>query len=79
VHSVLAKAMLALVLISCWHFIMWFAPSLVNVKELIFGIDELANWILVAGFSYLFSASMPDWLKAQFPFLFPKKKTVQVV
>ena len=76
-YGSIAKVLLVLVLISCWHFMAWFAPSLVNVKELLFGIDELANWMLVVGFSYLLCASMPDWLKVQFQFLVPKKKLVQ--
>ena len=76
-YGSIAKVLLVLVLISCWHFMVWFAPSLVNVRELLFGIDELANWMLVVGFSYLLCASMPDWLKVQFQFLVPKKKLVQ--
>lgn len=76
-YGSIAKVLLVLVLISCWHFMVWFAPSLVNVRELLFGIDELANWMLVVGFSYLLCASMPDWLKVQFQFLAPKKKLVQ--
>jgi hypothetical protein len=59
-YSILAKAMLALVLISCWHFIFWFAPTLINFKEIIFVVDEFANWMLVAGFSFLLFASAPD-------------------
>lgn len=74
-----AIAVLSLVIISCWHFMMWFAPALADMAEFIFILDEIANWMLVAGFSYLLCASMPDWLKAQFYFLFPKKKPVQVV
>lgn len=76
-YGSIAKVLLVLVLISCWHFMVWFAPSLVNVRELLFGIDELANWMLVVGFSYLLCASMPDWLKVQFQFLALKKKLVQ--
>lgn len=74
VYSILAKAMLALVLISCWHFVFWFAPTLTNFKEIIFMIDESANWMLVAGFSFLLFAFVPDWVKEQFLFLLPKKK-----
>jgi hypothetical protein len=64
--SNLAKAMLVLVLVSCWHFVFWFAPTLTNLKEIIFIIDESANWMLIAGFSFLLFASMPDWVKEQF-------------
>jgi len=69
---------LVLVLISCWHFVVWFAPSFRAVKESLFVIDEIANWMLVIGFSYLLSASMPDWVKEQFLFLFPNKNPAQV-
>jgi len=78
-YSIMAKAILALVLISCWHFIFWFAPTLTNFKEIIFIIDEAANWMLVAGFSFLLFASMPDWAKELFLFLLPKKKFTQLV
>ena len=78
-YSFAARTVLALVLISCWHFVVWFAPSLMNVKELLFGIDELANWMLVAGFSYLLSASMPDWMKEQFMFFLPGKTPARAV
>jgi len=64
---------LVLIFISCWHFMVWYAPSLVNVKEYLFVIDELANWMLVAGFSYLLAASLPDWAKEQFHFIRPVK------
>jgi hypothetical protein len=72
------RAVLVLVLISCWHFVVWFAPSFRAVKESLFVIDEIANWMLIIGFSYLLSASMPDWVKEQFLFLFPKKNRAQV-
>jgi hypothetical protein len=72
-------AVLGSVFISCWHFMLWFAPALADMAEFIFVLDELANWMLVAGFSYLLAASTPDWLKAPFQLLFPKKKLVQVI
>jgi hypothetical protein len=68
---------LALVFISCWHFMVWFAPSLVNVKELLFFIDETANWMLFAGFGYLLSVSVPGWTKEHFRFFLLHKKFVQ--
>src|SRR5258706_196634 len=70
-----ARGVLALVLVSCWHFVFWFAPSLAGVKEYVFVFDEITNWILVAGLSYLLSISMPDWMKEQFLFL-PKKSSL---
>jgi len=77
--SFAARTVLALVLISCWHFIVWFAPALVNIKEILFVVDEIANWMLVAGFSYLLSASMPNWVKEQFRFLLPRKTSAKVI
>lgn len=60
-----ARAVLALALISCWHFAAWYAPALAGMQELIFVLDEIANWMLAAGFGYLLFASMPDWVKEQ--------------
>ena len=74
----IATTVLILVFISCWNFVIWFAPSLANVKELLFVIDEIANWMLVAGLGYLLSVSMPDWMKEQFLFLLPKQNPIQV-
>ena len=68
-----AVTALVLVFVSCWHFILWFDPSLVNVKEYLFVIDEIANWMLVTGFSYLLAASVPDWVKEWFWFLSPRR------
>lgn len=78
-YSFAVRAVSVLVLISCWHFVVWFAPSFRAVKESLFVIDEIANWMLVIGFSYLLSASMPDWVKKQFLFLFPNKNPAQVM
>jgi hypothetical protein len=66
------RGVLALVIISCWHFVVWFAPSLVGVKEYVFVIDEIANWMLVVGLTYLLSISMPDWVKEQILFIHQK-------
>jgi len=71
-----AIAVLSLVIISCWHFMMWFAPALEDMTEFIFILDELANWMLVAGFSYLLVASAPDWVRDMWPF--SKKASLQV-
>ena len=78
-HRTVALASLFGVLVSCWHFVVWYSASLVNMKDIMFVFDEFFNWMLVAGFSYLFGASMPDWVKEQFRFLFPKKNPAQAV
>jgi hypothetical protein len=67
------------VFVACWHFVVWYSPSLVKMKDILFVFDEFFNWLLVAAFSYLLGASTPDWVKEQFRFLFPKKNPVQVV
>lgn len=77
-YSFTPRAAIVLVLISCWHFMFWFAPTLINFKEIIFIVDEFANWMLVAGFSFLLFASAPDWTKEQFLFFLPKKKITQL-
>lgn len=61
--------MLALVLVSCWHFVFWYSPSLMSAQELLFGVDEVANWVLMTGFGYLLVASAPDWSRDLFRFI----------
>ena len=62
-YRTVALASLLGVLASCWHFVVWYSPSLANMKEIMFVFDEFFNWMLVAGFSYLLVASTPDWVK----------------
>jgi hypothetical protein len=59
--------------------VVWYAPSLVEIREILFVFDEFFNWMLVAGFSYLLGASMPDWIKEQFRFLLRKTDAVPAV
>lgn len=54
------------VFVACWHFVVWYSPSLAGIKEFLFVLDEFFNWMLVAGFSYLLGASMPEWIKELF-------------
>jgi len=54
---------LMLVLASCWHFVVWYAPGLAYMRELIFQLDELVNWLLLMFCSYLLMVSSPKWLK----------------
>jgi hypothetical protein len=78
-YRLIGISVLVMVFASCWHMVVWFAPSLVSVKEFLFILDEAINWMLVAGFSYLLFASTPDWLKAIFQFISPRKKSVQAM
>ena len=57
---------LIMVIVSCWHFVVWYAPLLGNIKEFLFLFDELANWILVVTLTYLLAGSMPIWAREQF-------------
>ncbi|HLF72885.1 MAG TPA: hypothetical protein VI524_00945 [Anaerolineales bacterium] len=62
----IARISLIAVLVSCWHFVLWYSPffnSFEGSKDLWFVIDELFNWMLLSGFSYLLFASAPDWSK----------------
>lgn len=64
-------------LASCWHFIVWYSPSLNSFpdsKEVWFVIDEVFNWALVFGLAYLLFASFPDWLKKPIQSLFTAER-----
>jgi len=74
-YSFVPRVVMVLVLVSCWHFMVWFAPRLVGIREFLFILDEIVNWLLLVGFGYLLFASMPDWVKEQFGFLFLKRNS----
>jgi len=76
-YRFMAAITLAMIYASCWHFIAWYAPSLAGMKEFLFVLDELCNWILAAGCSYLLFASAPEWMKEQFLFRSSGKNDVQ--
>jgi hypothetical protein len=51
---------------SCWHFVIWYSPFLNfsdTAEEVWFVIDEILNWILVPGLTYLLVATFPEWAK----------------
>ena len=78
-YRIMAIITLIAVFVACWHFVVWYSPSLVKMKDILFVFDELFNWVLVPGFSYLLGASTPDWAKEQSRSLFPKTNSVQPV
>jgi len=78
-YRVMASLTLIAVFVACWHFVAWYSPSLLNIKEFMFVFDEFVNWMLVPGFSYLLGASMPGWVKEQFRFLSPRRNAVQAL
>ena len=70
-------SVLIMVFTSCWHFVVWFAPALASSKEILFVLDELMNWMLVAGLSYLIVISLPGWAIEMLPFASSKLDIVQ--
>jgi len=50
-----------------------------NIKEILFIADEIVNWTLLAGFSYLLSVSGPDWVKELFQLLPSRKARVGAI
>src|SRR5687768_7939723 len=78
-YRTIALASLLGVLVSCWHFVLWYSPFFnffQGSKAVWFGLDEFLNWMLIPGFAYLLLASAPDWLKngRQRIFEFPKRQ-----
>jgi hypothetical protein len=60
-------AVLIAVLISCWHFLLKVDLPFLPLKDLAnrnFVFDEIVNWLLLPGFTYLLVASFPGWLRA---------------
>lgn len=57
-------ATLALIAISCWHFMLayWFSLGFPD-SEIPIIVDELANWGLFALLAYFSVVSLPDWAK----------------
>ena len=76
-YRLISTSVFVMVFASCWHFVVWFAPSLVSVREVLFVLDEVMNWMLVAGFSYLIAASMPGWVREILSFVSSKRDLLQ--
>ncbi len=65
-HSAVAVAVLAGILVSCWHLMVKVDMLFIPLKDPVnraFIFDELVNWLLVPGFTYLLFLSLPEWLK----------------
>lgn len=73
----MAIAVMTAVILSCWHFVFLvdfrFIP-LENEIDRMVVFDELINWLLLMGFSYLLIASSPDWLRQDLQKLFGRAK-----
>ena len=59
-------SVLAAILFSCWHFLLKIDLIFLPLKDPVnrrFIFDEIVNWLLVPGFTYLLAASFPSWLR----------------
>ena len=59
----IARMTTIVLLLSCWYLVLqkWFG-STETAYNVVFAIDELANWILFFGMACLSIASLPQWL-----------------
>ncbi|HSM71637.1 MAG TPA: hypothetical protein VK851_08850 [Anaerolineales bacterium] len=72
-RRLIVYAVLIAVLISCWHFLLKVDLPFLPLKDLAhrtFIFDEIVNWFLLPGFTYLVAASFPGWLKADLQMIF---------
>jgi hypothetical protein len=65
-YRFIAIGVMIVILLTCWGFLLQFDLPFIPLKDpanRIFIVDELINWLLVPGFTYLLVASFPEWLK----------------
>jgi len=76
-HRSIVIGMIIAILISCWHFMLKvdlpFLP-LKDPRNRNFVFDEIINWLLVPGFTYLLVLSLPVWLKQDLQKVFGVRK-----
>ena len=63
---VIVYVVLIAVLISCWHLLLKIDLPFLPLKDPVnrtFIFDEIVNWLLVPGFTYLLVASFPPWFR----------------
>ena len=67
------------VILSCWHLVLLvdipFLPFDNEIDRFVV-FDELVNWLLLMGVTYLLAATIPDWLKWDMQKIFGGKKQV---
>lgn len=76
-YRLISTSVLVMVFASCWHLMVWSDPALAGIREILFVLDEVMNWVLVAGFTYLMVASMPGWVREMLPFLSSRRNVLQ--
>jgi len=77
-HRLIVVAVVVAVLISCWHFMLKIDLPFLSLKDPInrnFVFDEIINWLLVPGFTYLLVLSLPVWLKQDLQKVFGSHKS----
>lgn len=59
----IARITVVVLLISCWYLVLqkWFGTT-DSAYNLVYAIDEIANWALYFGLTTLYIASLPEWL-----------------
>ena len=78
-YRMIAIVVLGIAYAICWHFMVWFAPSLASVKEVLFVLDEVMNWLLATGFGYLLAASLPGWVRETLSFVSAKRDIPETI
>lgn len=73
----IAIGVMTAVILSCWHIVFLidipFIPFENEIDRIVL-FDELINWLLLMGLSYLLLASVPDWLRQDLQKLFGRAK-----
>jgi len=85
-YRIIAIGVIVIIVLSCWHLLLKFDLQIIPFKGFAkrsFVIDELINWLLVPGFTYLLVASFPEWLKSDLQKIFgggqPARVKVQMI
>ena len=65
-YRAISVGVVVAILLSCWNLMVRFNLPFIPLKDPAnrnFIVDELINWLLVPGFTYMLVASLPEWLK----------------
>ncbi len=76
-HRYIAIGTMLAVILSCWHMVFLidipFIPFDNEIDRFVV-FDELVNWLLLMGLSYLLAATIPNWLKYDLQKVFGNRK-----
>jgi len=76
-HHIITILVIGLVLTTCWHFKLQIDLPILPLKDIsnrIVIVDEVFNWLLLPGLTYLLAASLPPWLKQDLQKIFGGQK-----